>query len=91
VTEYNHSLGSSVTGGYVYRGTAIADLVGWYVFGDFISGRIFAIPEASADGVTPDELLDTDHGIVAFATGEDGELYFADFFVGTIHRIEAAP
>ena len=91
VTEYNHSLGSSVTGGYVYRGTAIADLVGWYVFGDFISGRIFAIPEDSADGVTPDELLDTDHGIVAFATGEDGELYFADFFVGTIHRIEAAP
>jgi len=36
-------------------------------------------------------LLNTDHGIVAFATGEDGELYFADFFVGTIHRIEPAP
>jgi glucose/arabinose dehydrogenase len=91
ITEYDHSVGSSVTGGYVYRGTAIADLVGWYVFGDFGSGRIFAIPENSADGVVPDELLDTTHGIVTFATGEDGELYFADFFVGTIHRIEPAP
>ena len=59
--------------------------------GDFGSGRIFAIPEDSADGVVPDELLDTSHGIVTFATGEDGELYFADFFVGTIHRIDPAP
>ena len=91
ITEYDHGLGRSVTGGHVYRGTAIADLVGWYVFGDFGSGRIWAIPEDSADGVVPDELLDTNHGIVTFATGEDGELYFADFFVGTIHRIEPAP
>lgn len=91
ITEYGHALGASVTGGYVYRGSEITDLVGWYVFGDFGSGRIFAIPEDSADGVTPDELLDTDHGIVTFATGVDGELYFADFFVGTIHRIEPAP
>ena len=91
ITEYSHSVGASVTGGYVYRGTAIADLVGWYVFGDFGSGRILAIPEDSADGVSPDQLLDTGHGIVTFATGEDGELYFADYFVGTIHRIEPAP
>jgi glucose/arabinose dehydrogenase len=91
ITQYSHVIGSSVTGGYVYRGTAVADLVGWYVFGDFVTGRILAIPEDSADGVSPDQLLDTGHGIVAFATGEDGELYFADFFVGTIHRIEPAP
>ena len=91
ITEYDHSLGSSVTGGFVYRGTAIPDLVGWYVFGDFISGQLFGIPENSADGVVPDQLLNTPHGIVTFATGEDGELYFADYFVGTIHRIEPAP
>ena len=66
-------------------------LAGRYVFGDFGSGRIFAIPENSAAGVAPEELLDTTHGIVTFATGEDGELYFADYFVGTIHKIEAAP
>ena len=91
VTEYDRGLGVSVTGGYVYRGTAIPDLVGWYVFGDFGSGRIFAIPEDSADGVVPDELLDTGHNIVTFATGVDGELYFADYSVGTIHKVEPAP
>ena len=91
VTEYDHSLGTSVTGGYVYRGSAIPGLFGWYVFGDFGSGRIFAIPEDSADGVVPEELLDTEHGIVTFATGVDGELYFADFSVGTIRRIDPVP
>ena len=80
-----------MTGGYVYRGSAIPDLFGWYVFGDFGSGRIFAIPEDSGDGVVPEELLDTEHPIVTFATDVDGELYFADFSVGTIHRIEPAP
>ncbi len=91
ITEYDRGLGVSVTGGYVYRGTAVPDLVGWYVFGDFGSGRIFAIRENSADGVVPEVLLDTTHNIVTFATGVDGELYFADYSVGTIHRIEPAP
>ena len=43
VTEYDHSLGCSVTGGYVYRGTAYPALVGYYFFGDFCSGRVFSL------------------------------------------------
>ena len=81
----------SVTGGYVYRGTVIPNLVGWYIFGAFISGRIFAIPEDSQPVVTPDVLLDTGLSIVSFAEDIDGELYVLDFAVGTIHEIQAAP
>ncbi len=91
VTEYGRSLGASVTGGYVYRGSAIADLVGWYVFGDFVSGRIFAVPEDSTPTVAPDELLDTPNSIVTFGEDVNGELYFADYSLGTIFRIEDAP
>ena len=91
VTEYDHSLGSSVTGGYVYRGPTIPDLAGWYVFGDFISGRIFAIPGDSAPVVTPDELLDTARSIVTFGQDQAGELYFMDYGAGTVHRIDDAP
>ena len=91
VTEYDHSLGRSVTGGYVYRGTRISDLIGWYIFGDFISGKLFAVPENSAAGVVPEELLDTGLSIVSFAEDTGGELYVVDFGVGTIHKIENAP
>ena len=91
ITEYGRDLGVSVTGGYVYRGSDVPDLVGWYVFGDFGSGRIFAIREDSPDGVTPEVLLETSHAIVTFGTDTAGELYFADWSVGTIHKVETAP
>ena len=39
------------TGGQVYRGTRVSDLIGWYIFGDFFSGKLFAVPESSAPGV----------------------------------------
>ncbi len=91
ITEYGRSQGRSVTGGHVYRGTGIADLVGWYVFGDYGNGNIFAIPENSAAGVAPDILLDTPNAIVTFARDADGELYYVDIAVGTIHKIEDAP
>ena len=43
VAEYAHNPGGNcaVTGGYVYRGTDIPFLYGWYVFGDFCSGRVW--------------------------------------------------
>jgi hypothetical protein len=75
----------------VYRGSGIADLVGWYVFGDFASGNLFAIPASSAPGVEPEVLLDTNRAIVTFGEDVDGELYFMDYSVGTIHKLETAP
>ncbi len=92
ITEYDHSMNDrSVTGGFVYRGAALTDLVGWYVFGDFISGRIFAIPENSQPGVIPDVLLDTSMSIVSFAEDNDRSLYVLDYGSGTIHAVQAAP
>ncbi|MES2987698.1 MAG: PQQ-dependent sugar dehydrogenase [Pseudomonadota bacterium] len=50
VSQYGHGngprQGSSITGGYVYRGP-VASLVGQYVFGDFVSGNIWSLPAAS--------------------------------------------
>lgn len=90
ITEYDHSLGASITGGYVYRGSIISDLIGWYVFADFISGRLFAIPENSIAGVTPVNLGTTGLSIASFGEGADGELYVVHYG-GTIHQITAAP
>ncbi len=90
MTEYDHSLGASITGGYVYHGAAIPDLVGWYVFADFISGRLFAVPEDSPVGVTAHELSATGLSIASFGEANDAEL-FVVHYAGTIHQIIAAP
>jgi glucose/arabinose dehydrogenase len=60
VIQYSHASGDgeSITGGYVYRGSGIPSLQGWYVFGDFMSGRVWAWKDgdrrriAQADGLT---------------------------------------
>jgi len=91
ISEYDHALGRSVTGGFVYRGTAIADLIGRYVFGDFITGLMFAIPEDSATGVVAEVVADSGLQIVSFAEDSSGELYVLDFADGTIHQLVDAP
>lgn len=89
IAEYGHDLGNSITGGYVYRGSAIPDLAGFYLFADFGSGRIWAISSASEQGTEPDELLATGLNIASFAESNSGELFIVDLSTGTMHRIVA--
>lgn len=89
ITEYDHGLGASVTGGYVYRGADFPDLQGLYLFGDFGSGRIWSVPFDSPIGTSPDLLEDTALSISSFAESNDGELFVLDYGNGTIHRIVA--
>jgi hypothetical protein len=73
----------------VYRGEAIPDLRGWYVFSDYCSGILFAIP-ADAEGlVAPRVLFETGVNVSAFGEDADGELYVADIEGGGIYRIVA--
>jgi hypothetical protein len=90
ITEYDHGQGQSVTGGYVYRGNAIPELRGFYVYGDFGSGRIWAIPATSQQGAVGQELLVTAFDISSFAEDNDGELYVIDYS-GGVHQLVDAP
>lgn len=90
ITEYNHSQGQSITGGYVYRGAAIPELRGSYVYGDFVQGRIWAIPATSQPGAVGEELLNTAFGISSFAEDSDGELYVIDYG-GSVHQLIDLP
>lgn len=86
VAEYGHSVGVSITGGYVYRGTAIPSLAGRYVFGDFSSGRIWHIARDSTPTLTMTSGFDSGLQIASFAQGIDGELYIVNY-AGTLHRL----
>jgi glucose/arabinose dehydrogenase len=90
IAEYGRTVGTTVTGGYVYNGTAIPDLVGSYVFGDFGSGRIWAIAADTAPTLTMTDSNSLASGlsISSFAEDNDGELYVVHYG-GTLHRIVA--
>lgn len=80
ILQYDRDEGTSVTGGFVYRGTAIPELVGKYVFGDFTRGgffdplgRLFA---ADLDTLTIEELLlPVDTYVKSFGVDASGEIY----------------
>ncbi len=75
VLEYGHDEGCSITGGHVYRGSNVPDLVGWYVYADYCSGWIRAL--RYADGAVQERRpLDTGIGPVSsFGVDARGELY----------------
>ena len=62
VAEYGHDLGCSVTGGYVYRGSAQPRLQGVYVFGDYCSGIVFTL-QVDEGTIDPKRVLDSGLGI----------------------------
>jgi glucose/arabinose dehydrogenase len=86
VAEYNHTLGCSVTGGYVYRGTAYPSLTSHYFYADYCQGRFFNLYYNGAGWVSA-QLFDTAYGISTFGEDESGELYFADYFGGAIYQL----
>ncbi len=53
IFDYDRSPGATVIGGYVYHGSNIAALAGNYVFGDFISGRIWSLAQNGQDQWMP--------------------------------------
>jgi len=73
VLTYGRDRGCSITGGYVYRGTAIPSLYGWYLYGDYCTGFVAAVP---ADDPTsaPVTLAEGAGNIVSFGELDDGEL-----------------
>jgi uncharacterized repeat protein (TIGR03806 family) len=89
VHQYGRSLGFSVTGGYVYRGSALPALVGSYLFADYGSGRVWRLVP-SGGGFAAEELLDTSLSIASFGQGSDGELYVVDIAGGGLHKIVPA-
>lgn len=87
VVVYGRADGFSVTGGYVYRGTELPDLVGRYVYGDFGSGKIWSIPTAAGAQATPKLIAESGLSVASFAEGHDGELRVIDLVRGQIFRL----
>jgi glucose/arabinose dehydrogenase len=102
IVEYPHAptrdrrdSGLSITGGYVYRGKKLPELVGVYVYGDYESGRIWGLRYEDKQLVADGELIDIRQspGLKIASFGEDaqGELYILSFHDGHIHELVPRP
>lgn len=91
VAEYNHEMGISITGGYVYRGSQYPDLQGYYFFGDFGSGRIWALKETAIGQWEMTQLFSTGFPLSSFGEDESGEIYLLDFASGSIYQLIGEP
>ncbi len=87
VVQYDHNMNCSVTGGYVYRGSAVPALFGAYIFGDYCTGGVFAVHGNPNLGWSSRlELGYQPIKISSFGEDAAGELYVADSQGGTIYR-----
>jgi glucose/arabinose dehydrogenase len=87
VTEYDHSQGCSITGGYVYRGAAYPSLNGAYFYGDYCSGRIWALSRGANGRWVSHQMLETGLSISSFGEDQAGELYVLDLNGGAAYRL----
>ena len=90
VAEYGHSLGCSITGGYVYRGQRVRELEGVYLYADFCSGRIWGLRHDGAAVTAQAELAKAPFEISSFGEDAEGEVYVVGFD-GGIYTFATAP
>ena len=92
VAAHPHTEAASITGGYVYHGTRFPELRDAYLYGDYETGKIWALWHDGKQVTRREEIADTPHKIVTFGLSDDGELYWMDYQKDTpIYRLANNP
>jgi glucose/arabinose dehydrogenase len=89
IYEFDHGSGCSVTGGYVYRGSAIPALTGTYLFTDYCDATLLATTRSEGGTFDTAELGGLPKGVSSFGEDEAGELYITVDNEGAVYRIVA--
>lgn len=87
---HSHIESRSITGGLVYRGTRLPELFGHYVYGDYVTGKLWSVPVTVEEGGAARELVDTALQVICFGSDNEHELYVVAYD-GLIHRLVANP
>ena len=78
IWEYGREYGKSITGGHVYRGTKVPDLVGAYLYADYVSGHLWALryDEEQGEVKANRTLRSAGAPVMTFGEDDEGEVYF---------------
>jgi glucose/arabinose dehydrogenase len=79
VIAYSHYEGASITGGYVYQSGRLPGLKGAYLYGDYATGRIWAMRHDGKALQDNRKIADTRQSIVTFGQAADGEILFINW------------
>ncbi|MEZ6188099.1 MAG: PQQ-dependent sugar dehydrogenase [Planctomycetota bacterium] len=88
VIDYSTAEGRTVVGGYVYRGNALPSLRGVYVYGDYVSSRVWGLRYQNGQVTWRRELTSVPN-LSSFGEDEAGELYATSLSTGRIYRFSA--
>ncbi len=88
IVEYAHPVGASVTGGYVYRGAKWPNLVGVYVYADYVTGTIWGFRYEHNRLVEQGVLLRQSRNVSSFGEDAAGEILLT-CFDGRVYRLVA--
>lgn len=92
VAAHPHTEAASITGGYVYHGSRFPELRDAYIYGDYETGKIWALWHDGRQVTRREEIADTPHRVVTFGCSEDGEIYWMDWQKETgVYRLERNP
>ncbi|WP_417397074.1 PQQ-dependent sugar dehydrogenase [Gimesia chilikensis] len=82
IWEYDHNVGKSITGGSVYRGKAIPAIQGMYIYGDYVSGKFWALKyDESSKKVTANHVIESPSiPVMTFGTDQNGEMFLTSSF-----------
>lgn len=84
--SYTHDEGTSITGGYVYRGQAIPQLCGAYIYADFVTRKIWALRTQNNKILTERLLLTAPFHLSSFGIDSQKELYVIDYEGGRVFK-----
>ena len=91
VVEFGRELGSSVIGGYVYRGPRLLRLQGTYVYGDFGSRNIWGLRYAEGRVQEHAQIARSPSNISSFGEDEAGEVYVVNVIANSIYVLDEKP
>ena len=81
------STGRSVTGGYVCRDKNLPGLAGKYIYGDFVSGNIWALTCAGKKAVRNDLIATLPDGLSSFGEDSKKNLYVLALGTGKVYKL----
>jgi len=85
--QQGSNTGRSVTGGYVCRDKNVPSLIGKYIYGDFVSGNVWALTHENKKATSNQLIGKISGGLSSFGQDSRQNLYLLCYGPGTIHKL----